>query len=107
LGFAQLGNKDTKRGFGTPKISVSGFYGYVRHPIYTFTMAAFIITNEMSLDRLVATLGSVIYLYFAIPVEEKKLIQLFGRAYEDYRKEVPAVIPFFGAKKKKRKALSN
>jgi len=94
LGFI-LKNENKRSQSGAPTLSTSGFYGIVRHPIYTFTFAAMIFTNHASLDRLVVTLGSILYLYFAIPVEEKKLLDLFGPSYKEYRKRVPAVIPKF------------
>lgn len=70
-----------------------GIYSVIRHPIYFFTLSAFIVTPMMSLDRAVLTTASVLYLYFGIPIEERKLDRRFGGAYSDYRRRVPAVVP--------------
>ena len=44
-------------------------------------------------NRILATTIMGLYLYFAIPVEEKKLISIFGNDYVQYTKRVPAVFP--------------
>jgi hypothetical protein len=71
----------------------TGIYGRVRHPIYTFTVLAFLVTPFMTLDRLVLLAATGLYLVWGIPMEERKLIVSFGEAYEAYRRRVPAVIP--------------
>lgn len=39
--------------------------------------------------------GSLIYvLAFNIPLEERKLIAIFGDRYRAYRERVPALLPF-------------
>ncbi|PRP85565.1 hypothetical protein PROFUN_06797 [Planoprotostelium fungivorum] len=99
IGLAQLmrdGYK-TESGDGTQtnvKLRTSGLFGLVRHPMYFFTLLAFVVTPYFSLDRMVLFIGSIVYLYFAVPYEEEKLISIFGRQqYEDYRKRVPAIFP--------------
>jgi hypothetical protein len=88
-----MSNSDLMRTSGMPLLKTSGVYGWVRHPIYSFTLLAFLLTPVMSLDRLLLTAATTVYLIFAIPLEERKLIGIFGSAYEDYRRKVPAVIP--------------
>jgi protein-S-isoprenylcysteine O-methyltransferase Ste14 len=95
LGFRQLFSLpeqvDTMSSGGT--LLDSGIYGRVRHPIYSFSLVAFGLAPWMTLDRLILFITAAIYLYFAIPVEERKLIARFGEAYRDYQKRVPAVLP--------------
>jgi protein-S-isoprenylcysteine O-methyltransferase Ste14 len=74
-------------------LHTNGIYSFIRHPIYSFTLLAFLVTPVMSLDRLILIVAMGIYLYIAIPIEEKKLINLFGDEYIQYRKRVPALIP--------------
>ena len=38
--------------------------------------------------------GMTLYILLAIPLEERGLVQQFGSAYEDYRRQVPALIPW-------------
>ena len=97
FGEKQLFEKsDTmRRTEGCPKLLTKGLYGWVRHPMYAFFICAFLITPEMTLDRFWITILTLTYLTsFGIPYEEKKLVQIFGESYLEYRKHVPAVIPF-------------
>jgi hypothetical protein len=88
---AQLQTEST-----TPSLQRTGLFGRVRHPIYAFTLLAFTLAPIMTLDRALIVLGSVLYLAWGIPLEERKLIAQFGDAYRQYRKEVPAIIPKLG-----------
>jgi len=72
-----------------------GPLGWIRHPIYSG-----LILVEVSfflfipnLPTLVTCLCILVYLPIGIYLEEKKMIAVFGQAYLDYRKEVPALIP--------------
>jgi protein-S-isoprenylcysteine O-methyltransferase Ste14 len=97
LGFRQLYLKRSQidRSEGTPVLIRSGWYGRVRHPIYLLTLLAFAMGPFMTLDRATVFLASAAYLAVAIPIEERKLILLFGDAYRRYRREVPAILPRF------------
>jgi methanethiol S-methyltransferase len=95
----RLSVKDIQRTEGTPELIITGIGRWVRHPVYTCTLLAFILTPQMSLDRLLITAATSLYLAFGIPVEERKLIRQFGQKYLDYRKRTPALIPWLKAKK--------
>jgi len=100
IGVGQLleDNPSSNRTVSTPKLITSGFYRYARHPIYAFTMMAFIITPCMTVNRAIITVASIMYLIVGVPVEERKLVAIFGNDYEEYKSRVPAVfpLPFFG-----------
>ena len=38
--------------------------------------------------------GMTVYILLALPLEERELIRKFGPAYEAYRRQVPALIPW-------------
>jgi protein-S-isoprenylcysteine O-methyltransferase Ste14 len=78
---------------GNTELSRSGIYARVRHPIYTLTLAALLLTPVMTLDRAVLLTAMGLYLSAGTPIEERKLVAIFGNAYVEYRKQVPAVIP--------------
>lgn len=96
LGLKQLGQSvgQLDRTEGMPQLVVTGLYRWVRHPVYSLTLAAFLVTPEMSLDRMLVFAATGLYLLFGIPLEERKLLRQFGSSYEDYRRCTPALIPF-------------
>jgi len=74
----------------------SGPYRFVRHPIYTGLLVAFagsaIARGEWrGLVALAIAFGA---LWRKLKLEERWLGEIFGEAYERYRAEVPALIPF-------------
>ncbi len=78
-----------------PKFSRSGILNHVRHPIYSGTIL--IVIGFFLFTPTSATLVSVLcvlgYLPIGIYLEEKKLIHQFGDQYNQYKKEVPSLIP--------------
>ncbi|GAB2621374.1 methyltransferase family protein [Belliella aquatica] len=77
------------------ELVTSGIYKYIRHPIYTGLIGIFIgyflfNPNAASMIHLIALLA---YLPFGIFYEEKKLIELYGQEYLDYKKHIPALFP--------------
>ncbi|CAF0799968.1 unnamed protein product [Adineta steineri] len=86
-------DKSENRTTGTPALITSGLFRLCRHPLYLFTILAWAITPVMSLDRLVFIIYICLYALIGIPVEERKLVQIFGQAYVNYQKHVPAIFP--------------
>ena len=80
---------------GPVKLIQEGIYKYIRHPIYTFTLLAILTTPVMTLDRMLIFFGFFLYLTLGIPIEEKKLISLFGKPYLKYKQNTPALFPRF------------
>lgn len=72
---------------------VEGPYKYSRHPIYFFSIVFLVFRAEMDLFYLTMLIAFIIYFYIGSVYEEKKLIRIFGKAYEDYQKEVPRIFP--------------
>ena len=70
-----------------------GIYSRVRHPLYVGWMIAFWATPTMSLGHLLFATVNTAYMLIAIRFEERDLVKLFGKAYVDYRQQVPALIP--------------
>lgn len=91
-GFSQLKGKPDDEPFST-----EGILRRVRHPLYTATLLLivgfwlFIPGVNIS----IACISMIIYLFIGIFFEEKKLIKIYGKRYENYRKEVPMLIPKF------------
>ena len=93
LGLAQLFDRQpTESG----SLYVCGFYRWVRHPLYLFSIILIWLTPAMTVN--VLTLYALITLYFVVGSvhEENRLVAEFGAAYRDYQKQVPRLVPWPG-----------
>ena len=69
------------------------FYKYVRHPLYIGWMTAFWATPTMTGAHLLFAVMTTAYMLMAVRWEERDLIMAHGAKYENYRKEVPKLVP--------------
>ncbi len=74
--------------FATP-----GLYSYIRHPLYVGFLLAFWSTPKMTVTHLVFALLTTAYILIAIQFEERDLVEAHGKAYADYRRQVPMLVP--------------
>jgi protein-S-isoprenylcysteine O-methyltransferase Ste14 len=81
--------------FGTP-----GPYRYVRHPLYVGWFFAFWATPTMTVAHLVFAVLTTAYILIAIQLEERDLLAAHGKAYAQYRRHVPMLVPRFFARKR-------
>ncbi len=72
------------------------FYRLVRHPLYSGFFLAFWATPVMSYGHMLLALGMSAYMLIAIGYEERDLLALFGKSYEDYRRKVGMLLPGVG-----------
>ena len=68
-------------------------YRYTRHPLYFGFVLAFWMTPTMSLAHLVFAIATTAYIVLAIQFEEHDLLAEHGAAYEEYRRQVPMLLP--------------
>ncbi len=77
------------------KLLCEGIYARVRHPRYLQIILSLtgwaLITNYLASYVMIAVGG--VLLALLIPLEERELVARFGQAYEEYRRNVPALIP--------------
>jgi methanethiol S-methyltransferase len=71
----------------------SGFYRYMRHPLYTFSLLFIWLTPGMTQNSLAVYFGATIYVLVGAYFEERKLLRDFGQAYADYKNVTPMLIP--------------
>ena len=78
------------------KLVRCGTYSMCRHPMY-LGFVIYILGLSMKFGRAGALLISLIFsasiVLFALLYEERKLIEKYGKDYEEYRKKVPAFFP--------------
>ncbi len=73
--------------------TVKGPYRWVRHPLYFFTLIMIWAYPYLTADRLLFNVLWTIWLIVGSILEERDLIQAFGRQYRDYQSKVPMLIP--------------
>ncbi len=82
------------------KLVLTGFYRLVRHPLYLFSIITFWLFPYMTDLVLAFILAGTLYFLIGLIPEERKLVETFGERYAQYRREVPALIPFTKRKTK-------
>lgn len=91
IGLSQLlraGQPDSAR------LTTSGLYRYVRHPLYTAGLVFIWLTPAMTVNRLALWLILSLYLVIGAMFEERKLLREFGQQYADYKARTPMLIPW-------------
>ena len=69
-------------------LKTDGIYGLVRHPLYFAWVLFVFAAPDMTATRASFAAISTLYLALAIPFEERALVDAFGEAYHDYRRNV-------------------
>jgi protein-S-isoprenylcysteine O-methyltransferase Ste14 len=69
-------------------LQFGGAYGLVRHPLYLAVVLILFGTRQMTADRLLFSILTMVYVIVAIPFEEAGLRQQFGPRYLEYRRQV-------------------
>ena len=71
----------------------TGFYRFVRHPLYSFSFVLLWLMPWMSWNLLALCAGFSLYMLVGIWFEERKLAAEFGSAYAEYRRRTKMLIP--------------
>lgn len=90
LGLAQLLAQQPGE---SGSLNVGGFYAWMRHPLYTFSLLFLWLTPAMTTNLLTAYLLFTLYFYLGSIFEERRLLAEFGDVYRDYQRRVPRLIP--------------
>lgn len=75
------------------KLVRSGFYRFIRHPLYLFGLLFLWLSPSVSLNSFIVYLSLTIYILVGAYFEERKLLREFGQEYADYKAITPMLIP--------------
>jgi protein-S-isoprenylcysteine O-methyltransferase Ste14 len=75
-------------------LTTSGFYRWVRHPLYFFSLLFIWLTPALTINLLIVFVLFTLYFYIGSIYEEKRLLAEFGEAYRKYQEHVPRLVPF-------------
>lgn len=77
------------------RLQIAGPYRFVRHPLYLGWIAVVFGAAPMTGDRAMFAAITTLYLFIAMPWEERSLERTFGSDYTRYRERVPwRIIPY-------------
>lgn len=100
---SHAGGATRTRNVGAPFLCTTGPYSRVRNPLYIGNILIFIaivlIAGTPSLWTMLAVTVTFFIIQYSliISLEEETLIEIFGDAYDTYRKNVPALMPKISA----------
>jgi len=73
---------------------IRGPYRFVRHPLYLFSLLMIWSFPDLTSDRLLFNLLWTAWIVIGTLLEEKDLVNIHGKLYQDYQQRVPMLIPF-------------
>lgn len=76
-----------------PDFQTPGPYRYMRHPMMTGLLLALWATPHMTVGHLLFAGSMTAYVLIGIWFEEQALLEAFGDAYRQYRRDTPVLIP--------------
>jgi len=94
IGLRQLGESDKPS-----KLTTSGLYRYVRHPLYCAGLAFIWLLPLMTVNILAVNIALTVYVVIGATLEERKMKRVFGQQYADYCAITPMFIPFLKGNK--------
>jgi len=75
------------------QLILSGTYGWVRHPLYSFSLLFIWLNPDMTLASLLFNILATLYFWIGSIYEERRLLRAFGPTYEEYQRTVPRLFP--------------
>ena len=79
-------------------LQTGGLYGWVRHPLYFFSLLALWFSPTMTDAALVFNIAAMLYFVFGSLIEEQRMVNAYGDIYKQYQQNVSWMIPLPPAK---------
>jgi len=76
-----------------PVLRTDGLHGWVRHPLYFFSLVVIWLLPAMTPNFLALNIGVTVYFWIGSIFEERKLVQDFGEVYRAHQRRVPRLLP--------------
>jgi protein-S-isoprenylcysteine O-methyltransferase Ste14 len=76
-----------------PVLVTSGPYALVRHPLYLFSLIVLWLNPVLTWQGLIFNGAATLYFWIGSVYEERRLVEVFGSAYQAYRRRVPRLLP--------------
>jgi len=92
-GVKQVWRRLTGKEYQPPQFYTPSLYKLVRHPLYIGWLTIFWAAPTMTVSHLVFALVTTAYILFAIRLEERDLVDVFGADYVAYRARTPMLVP--------------
>jgi protein-S-isoprenylcysteine O-methyltransferase Ste14 len=67
----------------------TGIYSFTRHPLYVFSLIALWASPSMTVNAFIFNICATFYFVVGSLIEERRLTQIFGEQYRQYRMQVP------------------
>ena len=93
LGVRQIVDRRNGCDVAVPALSRDGVLNLVRHPYYFSGLLVVVLYADFTTTNVAFRTVFVLYLLLGAWLEERKLLTVFGDAYRQYRREVPALWP--------------
>ena len=93
FGMRQVWLYLTEQPYTPITFTTPGLYRYVRHPLYVGWLLTFWAAPTMTTAHLVFSVMTTAYIVIAIQFEERDLAEVHGTAYDEYRTQVPMLVP--------------
>ncbi len=98
FGLQQVTNNLVGKDMPVPRFRTPLFYKVVRHPLYSGILIAFWAAPTMTAGHLLFASLTTVYILGGIILEERDLIELFGKDYRRYQLRVPKLFPYRASK---------
>ena len=74
-------------------LKTDGLYGFVRHPLYFFSLMLLWFSPSMTTSGLIFNITATLYFVFGSIIEEGRMVDGYSQEYLSYRARVPWLLP--------------